>query len=135
MLNKTQVRRYAIKNQRLALRVSGSRFAATRPCITTIGMAEGNIIAPIITDHMSQTATISLYSQREFIGIIKLIRGEDVLAVDQKTIHQPIIDSTASVTTPFRIATPSDWLGMIAICPLVSSNTQNWSQSHSAQNS
>jgi hypothetical protein len=79
-------------------------------------MAEGNIIAPIITAHISQTATTSLTAQSDVIGIIRLTRGEDMLAADQRTRPQPVIDRTTSAAKPFRMSAPFAGLDLIAIC-------------------
>jgi hypothetical protein len=54
MLNKNLKSGDKHKNQRLVLWVS-CRQLKRLVCITTIGWQEENIIAPIITDHMSQT--------------------------------------------------------------------------------
>lgn len=58
-------------------------------------------MAPIITDHISDTATISGIAQDEPIGIIRATTGDDMLATDQKISPQPIRDSATSVTIPF----------------------------------
>ncbi len=80
-------------------------------------MAEGNIIAPIITAHISQTATTSLPAQSDVIGIIRLTRGEDMLAADQRTSPQPVTDRKTSAATPFRMLAPVAGLDLTDIRP------------------
>ena len=95
--------RYAARNHRFAVGVSGHRFAEMRPWITSIGIAEGIIIAPIITAHISQTTMTSRNAHSALIGIISATTDEDVFAADQIMSAQPTAESATSVTAPLRI--------------------------------
>jgi len=69
-------------------------------------MADGNIIAPIITAHISQTAIVSKNDQSARIGIISDTIGDDAFAVGQMMRAQPIAESATSACAPLRIWVP-----------------------------